>query len=122
MTASDFTEKMYEKIIEAAKRSLIMVGVTAEVSVLPSLKRGVDIELSTSEFNTTPVIYKSIRIGGNATLRKVEGFEGVYDLIFYLNYRFEAFCGGSNGTSLGVLHFRVFEESKHVEFVGFLIR
>lgn len=121
MTASDFTEKMYEKIIEAAKRSLIMVGVTAEVSVLPSLKRGVDIELSTSEFNTTPVIYKSIRIGGNATLEKVEGLEGVYDLIFYLNYRFEIFSGGSNGTPLGILYFRVFEERKDVGFVGFLI-
>ena len=123
MTASDFTEEMKGEIIKAAKRSLIMVGVTADVHLLDKIVRGREyLRLKTDDFNTTPVIYQNVCIEGSAELIKVDGLEGVYDFDFYLDYRFETFSGGYNGTSLGDLKFRVFEERKEVMFVGFLIR
>ena len=120
---SDFTEEMKGEIIKAAKRSLMMVGVTADVHLLSKIIRGREyLRLKTDDFNTTPVIYKNVCIEGSAELIKVDKLEGVYDFDFYLDYRFEIFSGGYNGTPLGVLHFRVFEEPKDVRFVGFMIR
>ena len=123
MKISDFTEEMKGEIIKAAKRSLIMVGVTADVHLDCKNTRGTEyLKLDTDKFNTTPVIYESVSIGGSAGLEKVDKLEGVYDFNFYLDYRFETFSGGYNGTPLGVLHFRVFEECKEVRFIGFMIR
>lgn len=119
MKISDFTADMKSEIIKAAKRSLIMIGVTADVH-LDCKERYV--KLSTDKFNTTPVIYESVRISGSGELSGVSGLEGVLDLDIYLDYFFETFGGGRNGTDLGTLHFRVFEERKEVRFVGFMIR
>lgn len=123
MKISDFTEEMKGEIIKAAKRSLIMVGVTADVHLDCKNTRGTEyLKLDTDKFNTTPVIYESVRIGGSAGLEKVEGREGIYNLDIHLDYFFEIFGGGRNGTGLGTLHFRVFEERKEVRFIGFMIR
>lgn len=120
---SDFPAEAYNEIIKAAKRSLIMVGVTANVHLNYKESRGTEyLELKTDDFNTTPVIYENVRISGSAQLVKIAGLEGVLDLTFSLDYWFDTFGGGHNGTSLGELKFRVFEERKEVRFVGFLIR
>jgi hypothetical protein len=118
----DFTEEMYNEIREAAKRSLLMLGITADVHVKPrTIRAKSDIEITTDNFNTTPVIYKHVTVSATALPQEVEGHEGIYDLNFYLNYWFTTFDNGHNGASLGELKFRVLEKSKTVRFVGFLI-
>ena len=121
MNVRDFTEEMRNEIVSAAKRSLMMIGVTADITISVDEKKN-RIKLETSKFNTTPVIYQSVEISGSAELCEVEGHEGLYDLNFYLNYWFEIFGGGHNGTSLGALKFRVFEERKEARLIGFVIR
>lgn len=124
MKLCDFTEGMRCNIIAAAKRSLIMLGITADVHL--SVEMGQDTYtwvafLKTSNFNTTPVIYKNVCVEGKAILKEI-GIEGVYDLIFHLDYRFECFHGGHNGVYLGELSFRVFENREAVDFIGFTIQ
>lgn len=121
MNVRDFTEEMRNDIVNAAKRSLMMIGVTADITISVDEKKN-RIKLETEKFNTTPVIYQSVEISGYADLCEVEGHEGLYDLNFYLNYWFVIFGGGHNGTSLGALKFRVFEKSKEVRLIGFVIR
>ena len=122
MQFEDFTEEMRNAIIEAAKQSLLKIGVTANIGLELSSGRTEKATLTTEAFNTTPVIYKRVNISGNAELEPVEGHEGVYDLNFYLSYWFETFSGGHNGTSLGTLKFRVFDSGyDKVRFIGFLI-
>lgn len=121
MNVRDFTEEMRNEIVNAAKRSLMMIGVTADITISVNEMKN-RIKLETAKFNTTPVIYQSVEISGDADLCEVVGHDGIYDLDFYLNYWFTTFSGGHNGTSLGALNFRVFEESKEVRFIGFVIR
>ena len=122
MKFEDFTEEMCNEIINAAKNSLMKIGVTAKVSLsFTNNYRTEKATLTTEAFNTTPVIYKSVNISGNAELIPVEGHVGIYNLNFYLNYWFETFSNGHNGNGLGVLQFRIFEDIYKVKFLGFLI-
>ena len=120
MNVRDFTEEMRSEIVEAAKNSLMKLGIMADVAMILNEKKN-RVKLETASFNTTPVIYKSITISGVAELVEFEDREGVYDLNFHLDYWFKYFGGGYNGVSLGELKFRVFEKSMRVAFLGFLI-
>lgn len=120
MNVRDFTEEMRNEIVEAAKNSLMKLGIMADVAIILDDKHN-RVEIDTASFNTTPVIYKSITVSGGARLSEVEDHDGVYDLNIHLDYWFKSFGGGSNGMSLGTLKFRVFENSGRVGFVGFFI-
>ncbi len=120
MNVRDFTEEMRNAIVEAAHNSLMRLGIMADVVMILNEEKN-RIKLETAKFNTTPVIYKSIEVSGSAELVEVEGYDGVYNLNFHLNYWFQYFGGGSNGVAIGTLEFRVFENSERVVFVGFFI-
>lgn len=113
MKLQDFTEEMLNTIAENAKERLMRLGINAEVKVEVKNNRRNEahVELTTSSFNTMPVIYKSITVDGSASLESVDGRDDVYDLVFWLSYRFETFTGGFNGTTLGKLKFRVLDNS-----------
>ena len=122
ITINDFTQEMYNDIIAAAKRSLVMFGINADVNVTRDGKNKNVLMLNSSEFNTIPVVFQSIHINGWAELEDVEGNDKVKDLVFPLSYRFEYFNGGYNGAYLGTLKFRVFVDNPQIRFVGFTIR
>ena len=121
MEQKDFTEQMRNDIISAAKNSFLKLGINAEVTIEFKEDRSLRVKLTTSKFNTTPVLYKSIYVYGNAELTPVDGHDGIYDLFFFVDYMFETFSGGTNGTYLGKLKFRVFDCAKKVIFIGFEI-
>ena len=122
MKQGDFTEQMRNDIISAAKNRLLKVGVNVDVTLEFKEGEKLRVKLTTSKFNTTPVIYKDIYVYGNAELIPVDGYKDIYDLFFDLNYRFETFGGGTNGTYLGMLKFRVFDDGyKKATFIGFEI-
>lgn len=125
MRISDFTEEMRDDIIRYAQRSLLKLGIN-DVDVILEVRKYSYTEdeyllLETSEFNTTPVIYESIKIDGTGTLSPMKDHTNVYDLCITLGYRFILFSGGSNGAGIGTLNYRVFEESKRIAFLGFTI-
>ena len=113
MKLQDFTEEMLNQISSDAKERLMLLGINAEVKVEVKFNRRNEahVELTTSSFNTMPVIYKSITVDGSASLESVDGRDDLSDLVFWLSYRFETFTGGFNGTPLGKLNFRVLDNS-----------
>lgn len=125
MRISDFTEEMRDDIIRCAKRSLLKLGINNVDVKLEVRKRSYDVDeylhIETSDFNTTPVIYESIKIDGTGYLSTIIDHTDVYDLCIYLGYRFEYFSSGTNGVDIGTLKFRVFEKSKRIAFAGFII-
>ena len=124
ITFNDFTEEMCNDIKSAVKDCLLKLGVDVDVNISAetySHRSEEYIVVETSEFNTTPVIYKSIYVRGSGTLQEVEGHEGVYDLYIPLGYYFKYFDGGSNGVSIGTMYFRVFAEGQRVAKVSFSI-
>lgn len=124
ITFNEFTEEMRNDIKSAVKDCLLKLGVDVDVNISAetySHRSEEFIVVETSEFNTTPVIYKSICVKGSGTLHEVEEQEGVYDLYIPLDYHFKYFDGGSNGVSIGIMYFRVFAESHRVAKVSFSI-
>ena len=124
MNLDDFTDDMRQEIVAAIKKSLFKLGIDVDVTLgrFHSRNDGQDyINFHTTTFNTTPVIYKSIEVGGAGRLFEVEDHPGIYDLKINADYRFVYFDGGTNGVHIGILSFRVFEENKRVLFLGFTI-
>ena len=79
MEQKDFTEQMRNDIISAAKNSFLKLGINAEVTIEFKEDRSLRVKLTTSKFNTTPVLYKSIYVYGNAELTPVDGHDGIYE-------------------------------------------
>lgn len=97
MELNEFSKEMLDSIKDAAKTSLLKLGVKVDFNV--EIVDG-HVEILSSEFNTTPVIYRAIRVGGCGLL--------IDDTLnISLDYLFDYFNGGTNGVRLGYLKFRV---------------
>lgn len=125
MKTKDITDEMRQDIINYTKESLLKLGIDVDVTLkeITNCKGEVYLRIETSKFNTTPVIYKSIKVNGSSPLCHIEDEDrdDVYDLSFSLYYDFEYFGGASNGVRIGFLNFRVFEKSMRVAFLGLTI-
>ena len=123
MKYEDFTEEMRQDIIDATKTSLLKLGIDVDVTLEAETCRSDRdyINIETSKFNTTPVIYKSIIINGGGYIVEVEGNPDLFDLFIPLSYRFEYFSGGSNGVDIGTLHLRIFKNAMRAINMGLRI-
>lgn len=124
MKYNDFTEEMCNEIIDIIKTQLLKKGINVDVALKVRKGKNGDIECISavsSTFQTTPVIYKEIKVTGSAKFVAVEGHEGVFDLDFYLDYRFEYFSKAYNGVKLGVIRLRYFENNNSFMLVSFEI-
>ena len=129
-TLIDFTKEMLDVIKEATTTSLAKLGIHIHGVVLnigKSRSGELFVQLHTSEFQTTPVIYKSVRVDGYGSLSdsedKIYTADNVYNLNISLSYRFDYFNGGENGVDIGVLKFKVLEYNSRraLHFLGFTI-
>lgn len=113
---------MRNEIVSAAKKSLLKLGINVDVSLsAETLKNGdARIVIETSTFQTTPVIYESVYVYGYGNIVKLEDAKHVHELTILLSYRFNYFDGGTNGVSIGILRFRIFNEET-IRFIGFTI-
>jgi hypothetical protein len=115
ITFNDFTDEMRDEIITTVKTAFVKLGINAEVNLeITPKKNGYSLYVKTDSFNTMPVIYKDIYVDGYGCLEEIKGHEGIYELRISFSYRFRTFSGGSNGTDLGEVAFRVFEDSMEV--------
>lgn len=70
------------------------------------------ISFNTEEFQTTPVIFKSLIVENfNSWIKKVEGG---YEVTISVHYSYEHFGGGSNGCSLFNFYCNVSEDGEYV--------
>jgi len=122
MKYEQFTEEMRNEIVSAVKKSLLKLGINVDVSLSAETRRNGDerIEIETSTFQTTPVIYESIYVYGFGYIVKLVDTEHVHELNISLSYRFKYFDGGTNGVTIGTLKFRIFNEET-IRFIGFTI-
>ena len=72
------------------------------------------VSVKSTEFQTMPVIYKSIHIEGSGFLVRDNDKEDVLHLSIPLSYHFDYFNGGTNGVDIGVCKFVIFTETKRV--------
>lgn len=120
--AVQLTKEMRNEIVSAVKKSLLKLGINVDVSLsAETLKDGdARIIIETSTFQTMPVIYESVYVYGHGNIVKLEDAENVHELSILLSYRFKYFDGGTNGVTIGVLRFRIFDEEV-IRFIGFTI-
>ena len=123
MKYEDFTEEMRNEIINATKDSLSKLGIHTDVMLSSKTTRHNHeyIRIDTSDFQTTPVIYKSVSVFGEGYVVTCDDIAGAFDLYINLNYAFKYFKGGTNGVEIGQLRFRIFSDSMRIHFIGFTI-
>lgn len=58
-------------------------------------------------FQTTPMMFKEIKLEGNIYIREDETDDGFIYVIVDLDYRYNFFDGGSNGHKLGMCKYKI---------------
>lgn len=66
------------------------------------------VTVTSTTFNTTPVIFHDVRIVCEGKLRKNEE-KGTYELNMGCDYRYNLFTGGSNGCRIGTMNLTIWE-------------
>lgn len=123
MKYEEFTEEMRNEIINATKNSLAKLGIHTDVKLSSKMTRHNHeyIRIDTSDFQTTPVIYKSVSVFGEGCVVPCDDIADAFDLCINLDYAFKYFKGGANGVEIGQLRFRIFSDSMKICFLGFTI-
>jgi hypothetical protein len=112
------SEQNLLKIKEVIQTELLKRGISAPIIKLNEfVKNGKNhIDLETDVFQTTPVLFKELKIISFSTSVylenevSVDSDKGFTFIKVYigLDYRYQHFDGGSNGCSLFNIHFKVF--------------
>jgi len=80
------------------------------------------VKVKSTEFNTTPVLFKAIHVEGEGFVIRDKEHDGVLRLSINLSYRFNCFSGGENGANIGVCQFVIFAGTKRVACNGLTLR
>lgn len=118
MKFSEITSENVWLMELAIKDMLAHIGINVDVTLSSNIiydgRELVCVETST--FNTTPAMYRSIKVEGSTLIYEDDGAENDtmkrYDLRFHLNYRFDYWKGGVNGVILGDIHFQLVANKK----------
>ena len=107
MKISDFTENIREEIRTEIENCLMRFGINSKIHITDrTLRNGETIlKINSDSFQTQPCLFKSVNIEGTGHL--TEDKEGMYELFFVLDFRYETFTGGYNGTNFCNINFRV---------------
>ena len=71
------------------------------------------VKIASTFFQTTPSLFKNLRITGYAEPYVDE--KGNIRLIFHFSYRWENYSGGTNGTDLGLMIFEIRTEHLYLK-------
>ena len=124
MNFSDLTNEMQQTIMDAVHDNLLRLGINVDVKL--SSKIIYDgremISVETSAFNTTPVIYKAIKVKGYGFIEESERKDGTFLLPLALCYDFTYFNGANNGVDIGEMSFFINQERHHVTCLGLTLK
>lgn len=84
------------------------INVDFEISEKEIYDGSLLITATSTTFNTTPVIFRDVCIVCRGMLRK-DDENDTYILDMSCDYNYNLFGGGSNGSEIGVAHFRIFK-------------
>ena len=114
MKISDFTENIREEIRTEIENCLMRFGINSKIHMAEKkLRNGEAILIINSDsFQTQPCLFKSVKIEGTGHLTQDE--EGGYELFFVLEFRYETFTGGYNGTHFCNINFRVSDNATRI--------
>ena len=114
-TENMISTKQMEQIKNRIQDELTKRGIFAKIAILEekptnSTSRHL-IELQTECFQTTPVIFKRLRVSNFGTcVNKSETIEDCHEVWISVNYEYEHFDGGSNGCLLFNFYCDVYKE------------
>lgn len=90
-------------VAEYIKIALIrVIGKELEINITQS-KRTNQYSFETNTFNTIPVIFKNVCVYGDIFFYEDKENENFIEIGIRLQYKFNYFNGGSNGTELGTM-------------------
>ena len=96
MKWSDLTEKVQLGVREIIKDELLMRGIKVDVTCNET--KNELLKIKTSTIQTTPVIFKELYIEGTGFFDQAAN--GMDELVVCLDYRWQSFTNGYNGTSI----------------------
>lgn len=111
MKTSDITAKTVNFMERAIKTHLLRFGINVDVSIEITEKF---ICVKTSEFQTYPVMFSKIWVDGVGQL--MTDSDGDVYVYIPLNYRYEVFTSGENGTQIGYMKFYLCQNNKGEQY------
>lgn len=112
---NQLSEKAVSTIKDLLQTELLKRGILAPICRIEEVEGRVGssyISFETEEFQTTPVIFKSLKVENfNSWIVKAEGSIAV---TITVHYSYQHFGGGSNGCSLFDFYCKVSEDGKRV--------
>lgn len=117
LVPSEILKEIQENIQTMMSRLCINTEITITVKY-NEISQGVVVVLQSTEFNTVPVIFKSIHLEGrsNPVVEIVDNGHEIFHRIkfcFFISYRYEDFGHGTNGTNLGSVEFICIKDKKY---------
>ena len=109
MKYNELKEETRMRILNHLEGILLRMGIKTRVQMF--MKKIYDgrelICVESEKFQTQPVIFSSVMVHGRGFLLKEKEDDGLYRLTFNLDFRYELFGGGENGTNIGDLKYYV---------------
>ena len=117
LVPSEILKEIQENIQMMLSRLCINTEITLTVKY-NEIAQGVVVVLQSTEFNTVPVIFKSVHLEGrsNPVVEIVDNGHEIFHRIkfcFFISYRYEDFSHGTNGTDLGSVEFICLKDKKY---------
>ena len=102
-------KQVLDFIAKDIQAQCMRLGINAQFSTEVSTNRwGDDVfEIKSTQFNTTPMIFKSIYVGSQVWICPVEDHANITKITVRLTYQYNLFDGGSNGTDLGTVEYAI---------------
>lgn len=124
MLFNEITPKNVEFIERCIETILLRLNVKTRVKLSARTYRGEEtIIVDSSDITTSPMMFKRIRVIGEGRINHDEEHPKCYDLNIGLDYRYDLFDGGSNGTRIGTAMLRIIQDGTYqsVRFKGLLL-
>ena len=113
MKFSELSTQNVLHIIECVKTLLKQMCINADITMEARTTRYGDevVDVRSSEIMVIPAMFNNVHIEGTGYLTKDDNCKNCFDFNIFLNYRYDSFSGGSNGTEIGVIKFRIINDS-----------
>ena len=104
--------KVLDYIVKDVNLSVSRLGINTQLQVVEKkdCKDKPYLVIDSTPFQTTPMIFKSIKLDGNITIVQAESDDETVTVAIGLSYRYQTFEDGSNGHRLGTF---IFDIDKH---------
>lgn len=99
-------------IVKDINLSVARLGINTQLSIVEKkdYKNKPYLAIDSTPFQTTPIIFKTIKLDGYIYVLEDEKNENIVKVVASLDYHYQTFGDGSNGHSLGRVQYEVDKE------------